>query len=158
VGEAAIRLATHYYRVEERFDTAGKIYANFHRRFPTHPLASRALFMSAQCHLKQGEVWEEERRTQGIPQTQLRTERILDEYRSAVKSLQGLIDDNTGTVDKEMRAQAMYWAGDASLRAADYPGAYIFLKRTVLEYPESEWARRSRGMLLQSAEQFEGLE
>lgn len=158
VGEAAIRLATHYYRVEERFDTAGKIYANFYRRFPTHPLASRALFMSAQCHLKQGEVWEEERRTQGIPQTQLRTERILDEYRSAVKSLQGLIDDNTGTVDKEMRAQAMYWAGDASLRAADYPGAYIFLKRTVLEYPESEWARRSRGMLLQSAEQFEGLE
>jgi tetratricopeptide (TPR) repeat protein len=158
VGEAAIRLATHYYRVEERFDTAGKIYANFHRRFASHPLAAKALFMSAQCHLKQGEVWEEERRGQGLPETQVKTERILDEYRRAVRSLQALIDDPAASADKEVRAQSLYWAGDASLRAMDYPAAYLFLKRTVLEYPESEWARRSRGMLLQSAKLFEGLE
>ncbi len=144
--------------MEQRYDTAGKIYANFHRRFSSHPLAPKALFMSAQCHLKQGEVWEEERRAQGMPETQVKTERILDEYRRAVRSLQALIDDPTASTDKEVRAQSMYWAGDASLRAMEYASAYIFLQRTVLEYPESEWARSARGILLQSAKLFEGLD
>jgi len=157
VGDAAIRLATHYYKNEERFDTAGKIYANFHSRFSTHPLAAKALFMSAQCHLKQGDVWEQERIAEGISGDQVRTERILDEYRSAVKALETLINDPAASADKEIRAQAMYWAGDASLRAMDYPNAYLFLKRVTFEYPESEWARRARGLLLQSAEFFEGL-
>ncbi|GEM_PF-3277010 len=158
VGDAAIRLATHYYKNEQRYDTAGKIYSNFFRRFPEHPLAPKALFMGAQSHMKQGEIWEQERRGQGVREDDVKTERILDEYRDAVESLQELIDNETGVVTKEMRAQAMYWAGDASLRAEDYPNAYLFLKRTTFEYPDSEWARRARGLLLQSAESFEGLQ
>ena len=158
VGDAAIRLATHYYKNEQRFDTAGKIYANFHSRFPSHPLAAKALFMSAQCHLKQGDVWEQERIAEGISGDKVRTERILDEYRSAVKALESLINDPATSSDKEIRSQAMYWAGDASLRAMDYANAYLFLKRVTFEYPDSEWARRSRGLLLQSAEYFEELQ
>jgi len=158
VGDAAIRLATHYYKNEQRYDTAGKIYSNFFRRFPEHPLAPKALFMGAQSHMKQGEIWEQERRSQGIREESVKTERILDEYRDAVESLQELIDNETGVVTKEMRSQAMYWAGDASLRAEDYPNAYLFLKRTTFEYPDTEWARRARGLLLQSAESFEGLQ
>ena len=74
-----------------------------------------------------------------------------------MKALETLINDPAASADKEIRSQAMYWAGDASLRAMNYPNAYLFLKRVTFEYPESEWARRARGMLLQSAEHFEGL-
>jgi tetratricopeptide (TPR) repeat protein len=158
VGEAAIRLATHYYKNEQRYDTAGKIYSNFYKRFPTHDLAPKALFMGAQSHMKQGEIWETERREKGISEKEVKTERILDEYREAVNSLQELINNDSGTVNNDMRAQAMYWAGDASLRAMDNANAYLFLKRTTFEYPDSEWARRARGLLLQSAEAFEGLQ
>ncbi|MCC5848395.1 MAG: tetratricopeptide repeat protein [Verrucomicrobia bacterium] len=158
VGDAAIRLATHYYRNEQRYDIAGRIYSNFYHRFSGHPLAPRALFMSAQSHMKQAEVWEDEVRAQGRPEREAKTQRVLDEYRNAVNNFQTLIDDSSGMVDNEVRAQAMYWAGDASLRGLDYPNAYIFLRRTVFEYPESEWARRARGLLMQSEEQFRGLD
>ena len=57
-----------------------------------------------------------------------------------------------------MRAQALYWAGDAALRARQSRDAYLFLKRTVLEYPETEWARRARGLLLQESDQFKNME
>ena len=158
VGDAAIRLATHYYRNEQRYDIAGRIYSNFYHRFSGHPLAPRALFMSAQSHMKQAEVWEDEVRAQGRPESEAKTQRVLDEYRNAVLNFQTLIDDSSGMVDNEVRAQAMYWAGDASLRGLDYPNAYIYLRRTVFEYPESEWARRARGLLMQSEDQFRGLD
>ena len=52
----------------------------------------------------------------------------------------------------------LYWAGDASLRKDDAKAAYIFLKRTVLEYPETEWARRARGLMLQNGKAFKDLD
>jgi hypothetical protein len=58
----------------------------------------------------------------------------------------------------EMRAQALYWAGDAALRARLARSAYLFLKRTVLEYPETEWARRARGLLLQASDMIKDME
>lgn len=158
VGDASIRLATHFFRNEQRFDIAGRIFSNFATRFPSHPMAGRAMFMSAQSHMRQAETWEDELRAQGLPESQVKTPRVIDEYLRAVASFQVLIDDQTGAIDRDIRAQAMYWAGDASLRALDYPGAYLFLRRTVFEYPESEWARRARGLLLQSARLFEGLD
>ncbi|MCC5843082.1 MAG: outer membrane protein assembly factor BamD [Verrucomicrobia bacterium] len=158
VGDASIRLATHYFRHEQRFDIAGRIFSNFAERFPTHPMAARAMFMSAQSHMKQAEVWENELRAEGLSERQVKTAPVLDEYALAVASFQRLIEDGSGAVEADLRAQAMYWAGDASLRGLDYANAYIFLRRTVFEYPESEWARRARGLLLQQADLFEGLD
>ena len=158
VGDASIRLATHYFRHEQRFDIAGRIFSNFAERFPTHPMAARAMFMSAQSHMKQAEVWENELRAEGLSERQVKTSPVLDEYARAVASFQRLIEDGSGAVEPDLRAQAMYWAGDASLRGLDFANAYIFLRRTVFEYPESEWARRARGLLLQQADLFEGLD
>jgi hypothetical protein len=62
------------------------------------------------------------------------------------------------TTTPELRAQGLYWAGDASLRKDDAKAAYIFLKRTVLEYPETEWARRARGLMLQNGKAFKDLD
>jgi TolA-binding protein len=153
VGDAAIRLATYYYTQEQRYDTAGRIYANFQRRFPAHPRAPRALFMGAQCHIKQAEMSMAEQAGQAPP-----SGLALDEYRTAIEGLTTLVDTYKDSGEKELRAQALYWAGDASFRIGDYPNAYLFLKRTVFEYPETEWARRARDMLVQETKAFETLE
>lgn len=153
VGDASIRLATYYYSQEKRYDTAGRIYANFQRRFPAHPRAARALFMGAQCHIKQAETLWGAKFGQGVPSVL-----VADEYRAAITALTTLVDTYKDPAEKELRAQALYWAGDASFRIGDYPNAYLFLKRTVFEYPETEWARRARGMLVQESKSFETLE
>ncbi len=154
VGDASIRLATYYYVKEQRYDTAGRIYSNFQKRFPTHEKADRALFMSAQCHMKQAEALAARARAEkkGIP-----AGLINDEYAAAVAALDTLIETYRDTAAKSLIAQAMYWAGDASLRAKDYEKSFLYLKRTVFEYPETEWARRARGLLLQEATAFEEL-
>ena len=155
VGDASIRLATYYYKNEKRYDTAGRIYSNFQKRFPTHDKADRALFMSAQCHMKQAEAIAAKARAE---KKQTPAGLINDEYAAAVAALDTLIESYRDTAAKSLIAQAMYWAGDASLRAKDYEKSFLYLKRTVFEYPETEWARRARGLLLQESKAFEKLE
>ena len=58
----------------------------------------------------------------------------------------------------KLRAQTLYWAGDVCVRRRDYTKAYQYLKRTVFEYPETEWARRARGLLLQEGKNFKDFE
>ena len=155
VGDATIRLATYYYTQERKYDTAGRIYANFQKRFPTHERAAGALFMGAQCRIKQAEtLWGEKFGKGGVPPL------VADEYQAAIEAFNTLIDTYAGSSEQEqkLRAQAMYWAGDSSFKVGDFKNAYLFFKRTVFEYPETEWARRARGMLLQESKAFEALE
>ncbi len=154
VGDASIRLATFYYR-QKKFSTAGRIYHSFQRRFPTHEKADRALFMAAQCHMKQaGFLAEEAEKEKVEPPRHIMNE----EYKLAVEALALLSEQYRETASVQLRSQALYWAGDASLKCGDYQNAYLYLKRTVFEYPETEWARRARGLLLQEANSFENLE
>jgi outer membrane protein assembly factor BamD (BamD/ComL family) len=157
VGDASIRLATYYYTQEKRYDIAGRIYSSFQKRFPTHEKADRALFMSAQCHMKEAERLMYEYRQEGA-KGRNPADLVNEEYVAAVEALNTLIENYRETASAGLRAQALYWAGDASLRAQVYEQAYLYLKRTVFEYPETEWARRARGLLLQEAKAFEGLE
>ncbi|NLF23514.1 MAG: outer membrane protein assembly factor BamD, partial [Lentisphaerae bacterium] len=157
VGDASIRLATYYYTQEQRYDIAGRIYSSFQRRFPTHEKADRSLFMSAQCHMKQAERLLDDYQkagSKGVNPAAL----VKEEYLAAVEALNTLTEKYRETASVGLRAQALYWAGDASLRAEVYDQAYLYLKRTVFEYPETEWARRARGLLLQEAKVFEELE
>jgi len=85
-------------------------------------------------------------------------EKRIAENLAAVEALDTLTEKYRDSASTGLRAQALYWAGDASLRAKVYDRAYLYLKRTVFEYPETEWARRARGLLLQEAKTFERLE
>lgn len=154
VGDASIRLATYYYK-QKKYDTSGRIYANFQKRFPTHEKADRALFMSAQCHMKQAEYLAQKANEEG---KRAPVHLMNEEYKLAVDALSLLTDQYRDTASTSLKAQSLYWAGDASLKRRDYQNAYIFLKRTVFEYPETEWARRARGLLLQESRIFEKLE
>ncbi len=53
--------------------------------------------------------------------------------------------------DKEIRSEAMYWCGDASMKSGKDPArlmdAYKMFKRLTWDYPESKWAKFARGRL-----------
>ena len=148
VGDASVRLASHYYKNEKRYDIAGKIYSSFRTRFPAHPQAPNALFMAGQCLVKQAEALAEGEERRG------REALVEDAYRGAVENFVALVENYKDIPNKDLLAQGLYWAGDASFRLKDYPNAYIYLKRTTFEYPESKWARYARGMLLQESSSF----
>lgn len=148
VGDASVRLASHYYKNEKRYDIAGKIYMSFRQRFPNHPQAPNALFMSGQCFVKQAELLAKE-------EDSISKMGLIDEaYKSAVECFIALVDNYKDSPNKELLAQGLYWAGDASFRVRDYQNAYIYLKRTTFEYPETKWARYARGMLMQESKSF----
>ena len=160
VGEATIRLATYYYTKEKRYDISGHIYQNFQQRFPQHNKAARALFMAGSCYIKQAETIAadiEARKAKKEPIPQGYQQKIDDFYRDAVKTFDSLVETYRESESK-LRAQTLYWAGDVSVRRHDYSKAYQYLKRTVFEFPETEWARRARGLLLQEGRAFKDFE
>lgn len=155
VGDASVRLASYYYRREQRYDIAGKIYTSFRNRFPAHPQAAQALFMGGQCHVKRAETLAAEEAEGGPKARGKNSALIADAYRDAVASFVSLVENYKDGANKDLLAQGLYWAGDCSFRLKDYANAYIYLKRTTFEYPESKWARYARGMLLQESKAFE---
>ncbi len=160
VGEATIRLAQYYYSKEKRFDIAGHIYRNFQARFPQHPKAARVLFMAGSCYIKQAEIYNaeiEKCRKEKLPTPGAAVWRRKDCYKNALRIFDSLVETYHDS-DPKLRAQALYWAGDVSVRDGNFKNGYRFLKRTVFEFPETEWARRARGLLLQEGEKFKGLE
>ena len=160
VGEATIRLATYYYTKEKRYDISGHIYRNFQQRFPQHNKAARALFMAGSCYIKQAETIAadiEARKAKKEPIPQGYQQKIDGSYRDAVKTFDSLVETYRDSEPK-LRAQTLYWAGDVSVRRNDYAKAYQYLKRTVFEFPETEWARRARGLLMQEGRAFKDFE
>ena len=161
VGEATIRLATYYYVQEKRYDIAGHIYRNFQQRFPQHEKAPRALFMAGSCYVKQAETIQAEitRRAEAKEKPMPGGEGKVDGfYRDAEKTFDSLVDVYRDSAPAKLKAQALYWAGDVCVRRRDYVKAYRDLKRCVFEYPETEWARRARGLLLQEGDRFRGID
>ena len=161
VGDATIRLATYYYVQEKRYDIAGHIYRNFQQRFPQHEKAARALFMAGSCYVKQAETIQAEidRRKEAKERPLPGGEGKVDGfYRDAEKTFDSLVDKYRDSAPAKLKAQALYWAGDVCVRRRDYVKAYRNLKRCVFEYPETEWARRARGLLLQQGNSFRGID
>ena len=157
VGDAAVRLASHYYRRENRFDIAGKIYSSFRTRFPSHPQAPSALFMAGQCLVKQAEIICQKAREEAKAKKlrYMMPPLARDTYKDAVDQFAALVESYKDIQNKDLLAQGLYWAGDISFRIEDYANAYIYLKRTTFEYPESKSARFARGMLLQNSQAFD---
>ena len=161
VGDATIRLATHYYTRERRYDVSARIYENFQRRFPQHEKAARALFMCGSCYVKQAEEIQKKAEAEAEEKNvALRgtVKGACEMYEKAAEAFDRLGEAYRETTTPELRAQAMYWSGDVQLRAGNAKGAYRTLKRCVLDYPETEWARRARGLLLQESDAFRDMD
>ena len=154
IGDATIRLATYYFKKEKRYGIAGKIYENFQKRFPNHEKAARSAFMAGSCYVKEGERLQKEWEDAGRKSTSNEARKM---YEKAIRAFIAM-QENFRNAPPVLKAQALYWAGDTALKAGRDKDSYFYLKRTILEYPETEWARRARGLLLQETERFKKME
>jgi len=157
VADATVRLATHFYN-QARYDVAGRIYENFARHYPGHEKAPKVMFMAAQSHMKQGEVWAELLENPDLEKADIRfggrktgdlQKAISDEYLAGAKGLDHLVNGMKDQAGVNLRSQAMYWSGMAYYKAGDMESAYLRLKQVTFEYPDSKWARMARGLMLQ---------
>jgi outer membrane protein assembly factor BamD (BamD/ComL family) len=109
----------------EMFTTAAQVFGRLGERFPAHALASKTKMLSAQCYLRAKDY-----------------DKSLDVFEAIYK------DTKT---DKDLAAEAMYWAGDVSLQKEDMKSAYRAFKKLTWDYPESKWAKFARGRLTEDA-------
>jgi len=142
VSDAVLRLGSHYLRTHA-YGVSARIFSNFAERNPTHSMAPRSLFLSAQAHIRGAQAQSES--TKGRPNAAA----VARHYASAIDALELLIDEYRE--DKTLRAEAMYWLGDCAFKSRDHRKAYIGFKTLTFEYPESVWAKRARGYLTDTA-------
>jgi TolA-binding protein len=110
---------------KEMFLTAAEVFGRLGERFPQHSLASKTRMLSGQCYLRAREF-----------------DKSLEVFEAVYK------DEKT---DKDLAAEAMYWAGDVSMQKKALVQAYRAFKKLTWDYPESKWAKFARGRLTEDA-------
>ncbi|MFM8986109.1 MAG: tetratricopeptide repeat protein [Planctomycetia bacterium] len=109
----------------EMFTTAAQVFGRLGERFPQHALAGKTAMLSAQCFLR------------------------AKDFPRAIAGFEAIV--TRGSADKDLLAEAMYWAGEANLQRKDPRNAYRAFKKLTWDYPESKWAKFARGRLTEEA-------
>lgn len=105
----------------EMFKTAAEVFSSLEERFPTHKLAQKTTVLAAQCFMR------------------------AEDFENAIKSFRMIIDKTN--MDKDLRAESMYWCADAYLKGNKGRDSYLMYKQLTWDYPESKWAKFARGRL-----------
>jgi TolA-binding protein len=105
----------------EMFTTAGEVFGRLSERFPQHALANKTRMLSGQCFLRARDL------------------------KRSLAVFEGIARDPQS--DKDLAAEALYWAGDINLQLNDPQDAYRAFKKLTWDYPESKWAKFARGRL-----------
>jgi TolA-binding protein len=109
----------------EMFTTAAEVFGRLGERFPQHALANKTKMLSAQCYLR------------------------AKDYERSLAVFEGIAKDPQS--DKDLAAEAMYWAGDICLQTQKPKDAYRAFKKVTWDFPESKWAKFARGRLTEDA-------
>lgn len=120
----------------EDFVTAGQVFSKLRHHFPEHELADQTTVAAGTC-MMWGHDWSE-------------AQRLLK-----------VITEGGQHIAPATKAEAFYWLGYTYIRMGEEgirgdddfePGveAYKILTRLTLEYPETEWAKKARGLMLES--------
>ena len=109
----------------EMFTTAAEVFGRLSERFPRHSLALKTKMLSGQCYLR------------------------AKDFKRSLAVFEGVAKDPQS--DKDLAAEAFYWAGDIQLRLNEPQQAYKSFKKLTWDYPESKWAKFARGRLTEDA-------
>ena len=105
---------------------AATVFGKLHRRFPDDELAGLAGLRSAMNYMR------------------------ANDYKTAIEVFQLVVDDESYD-GREIRAQALYWSGLSHERLSETKRAYQIYRRAAFDFPDSIWAKRSRGRLADPA-------
>lgn len=103
---------------------AAKVYGQLVKRFPEHEHAQPIALKAANCY------W------------------LVEDYAQARARFEGFL---TTYEDSDFRDMGLYWAGRSALEAGDAKGAALHLYTLIQNHPESQEAKRARGLLLQDS-------
>ncbi|MFT5042460.1 MAG: tetratricopeptide (TPR) repeat protein, partial [Hyphomicrobiaceae bacterium] len=101
---------------------AATVFGKLQSRFPDDPLAGLAGLRSAQNYMRAGD------------------------YKTAVEGFKFVVDNESYDA-RDVRAQALYWSGLSHERLNSTEDAYQIYRRTTFDFPDSIWAKYSRGRL-----------
>jgi outer membrane protein assembly factor BamD (BamD/ComL family) len=113
------------------FLKAAMVYSKLQERFPDNPLAGLAGLSAAQNYMR------------------------AHQYKKAIDGFQ-IVINNEQYDDRDIRAQALYWCGlshernfggDYKYRGDALRAAYQIYRRVTFDFPDSKWAKYSRGRL-----------
>ncbi|MFP4105113.1 MAG: tetratricopeptide repeat protein [Phycisphaerae bacterium] len=102
----------------EMYTTAAEVFGRLAERFPDHKLAGKTTVRSAQCYME------------------------AEKYDKAVETFTKVIEDEN--MDKDLRAEAMYWCGESHLNSGSYVEAYRMYKKCEWDFPTTKWAKFAR--------------
>ncbi len=105
---------------------AATVFGKLQSRFPEDPLAGLAGLRSAMNYMRAGD------------------------YETAINTFKVVVDNETYD-GREVRAQALFWSGVSHERLLATAEAYQIYRRTTFDFPDSNWAKRSRGRLADPA-------
>ena len=113
-------------KMAKEYINAAQVFKKLQERFPTDKLAGLAGLRSAQNYMRAGD------------------------FAEAIAGFTKVIDTETYD-DKTVRSQAMFWKGISYERLDDPHEAYEVYRRVTFDFPDSVWAKQSRGRLADPA-------
>ncbi len=139
--EDKLRAAELLNRARKDYRTAGRVFSKLKEHFPEHRLAAQTTCAAGQCMM-----WGHE-------------------FETAIEFLEAVAYDQ-GLQEPQTKAESLYWMtytfvlwqeeGQPPRKDGWSPAveAYKAANRLLLDYPESEWAKRARGLMMQSQDAF----
>ncbi len=106
----------------EMYRTAAQVFGRLAPRFPQHKLAGKTTVLSAQCYMQ------------------------AEEFDDAIEVFESVIADPEA--ENDLVAESMFWCGECYYKMGDMGEAYQMYKKCTWDYPESKWAKYSRGRLM----------
>jgi TolA-binding protein len=118
VGDAMIRIGLYFFN-KKNYPVAISVFDKFTEKFPEHEQVQKVSFKMGLCFIL-GEQYTE----------------AGDHFKAFVEKYEG-----------DLKPAALYWAGDAYLKANDALKSYQMFKRVIWDFPDSKWAKFARGRL-----------
>jgi TolA-binding protein len=96
------------------------VFAKFVERYEDHPQVQKVAFKMGLCYI------------------------LSEKYVDAGDHFKTFVEKYAKS---ELTPAALYWAGDAYLKANDALKSYQMFKRCIWDYPDTKWAKFARGRL-----------
>jgi TolA-binding protein len=119
VGDAMIRIGLYFFN-KKNYSIAVQVFAKFVERYEDHPQVQKVAFKMGLCYI------------------------LSEKYVDAGDHFKTFVEKYAKS---ELTPAALYWAGDAYLKANDALKSYQMFKRCIWDYPDTKWAKFARGRL-----------
>jgi len=119
VGDAMIRIGLYFFN-KKNYQVSVQVFGKFVEKFPDHESVEKVAFKQGLCYI------------------------LSELYSQAGDHFREFVENYT---ESELKPAALYWAGDAFLKANNALRSYQMFKRLIWDYPEEKWAKYARGRL-----------